>query len=25
MNCPRCNSSTHKKNGIVFGRQRYKC
>ncbi|MDD2338889.1 MAG: IS1 family transposase [Methanosarcina sp.] len=25
MDCPRCNSSTHKKNGIVFGRQRYKC
>jgi len=25
MNCPRCNSSTHKKNGIVGGRQRYKC
>ncbi|WP_230629060.1 IS1 family transposase [Methanosarcina barkeri] len=25
MNCPRCNSSTHKKNGIVCGRQRYKC
>jgi transposase-like protein len=25
MNCPRCNSSTHKKNGIVSGRQRYKC
>ncbi|MCO5381829.1 MAG: IS1 family transposase [Methanosarcina barkeri] len=25
MNCPKCNSSSHKKNGIVFGRQRYKC
>jgi transposase len=25
MNCPRCKSSTHKKNGIVSGRQRYKC
>jgi transposase len=25
MNCPRCTSSTHKKNGIVCGRQRYKC
>jgi transposase-like protein len=25
MNCPRCNSSSHKKNGIVGGRQRYKC
>jgi transposase-like protein len=25
MDCPRCNSSTHKKNGIVDGRQRYKC
>jgi len=25
MNCPRCKSSTHKKNGIVGGRQRYKC
>ena len=25
MNCPRCNSSNHKKNGIVGGRQRYKC
>ncbi len=25
MNCPKCNSSSHKKNGIVGGRQRYKC
>ncbi len=25
MNCPRCNSSNHKKNGIVGGSQRYKC
>ena len=25
MDCPKCNSSTHKKNGIVDGRQRYKC
>ena len=25
MNCPRCNSSDHKKNGKVDGRQRYKC
>jgi len=25
MDCPRCNSSSHKKNGIVDGRQRYKC
>nr|WP_082089470.1 hypothetical protein [Methanosarcina horonobensis] len=25
MNCPRCKSSIHKKNGIVNGRQRYKC
>ena len=25
MNCPRCKSSNHKKNGIVGGRQRYKC
>lgn len=25
MTCPRCNSSTYKKNGIVFGRQHYKC
>ncbi len=25
MNCPRCNSSSHKKNGIVGGHQRYKC
>ena len=25
MNCPRYNSSNHKKNGIVGGRQRYKC
>ena len=25
MNCPRCNSSNHKKNGLVAGRQRYKC
>ncbi len=25
MNYPRCNSSSHKKNGIVGGRQRYKC
>jgi transposase len=25
MNCPRCKSSNHKKNGIVDGRQRYIC
>ena len=25
MNCPRCKSSTHTKNGMVSGRQRYKC
>ena len=25
MNCPKCNSSTYKKNGLVGGRQRYKC
>jgi transposase-like protein len=25
MNCPRCKSSTHHKNGLVGGRQRYKC
>jgi len=25
MNCPKCNSSTYKKNGTVNGRQRYKC
>jgi transposase len=25
MNCPRCKSSSHRKNGIVNGRQRYKC
>jgi len=25
MNCPKCKSATHKKNGIVGGRQRYKC
>ncbi len=25
MNCPICNSSSHKKNGIVGGLQRYKC
>ena len=25
MNCPRCKSSNRKKNGIVAGRQRYKC
>lgn len=25
MNCPKCKSSNHKKNGIVGGRQRYKC
>ncbi|AAM05559.1 conserved hypothetical protein [Methanosarcina acetivorans C2A] len=25
MNCPRCESSNHTKNGIVCGRQRYKC
>ncbi len=25
MNCPKCNSSSHKKNGIVGGCQRYKC
>ncbi|MDR7666054.1 IS1 family transposase, partial [Methanosarcina sp. Z-7115] len=24
MNCPKCNSSSHNKNGIVGGRQRYK-
>nr|WP_321497376.1 IS1 family transposase [uncultured Methanolobus sp.] len=25
MNCPKCKSSNHKKNGKVGGRQRYKC
>ena len=25
MDCPRCKSTTHKKNGLVGGRQRYKC
>lgn len=25
MNCPRCKSSSHRKNGIVNGLQRYKC
>ena len=25
MNCPRCKSSSHKKNGMTAGRQRYKC
>ncbi|MCM1986771.1 MAG: IS1 family transposase, partial [Methanococcoides sp.] len=25
MNCPRCKSSNHKKNGKIDGRQRYKC
>jgi len=25
MNCPKCKSSSHRKNGIVNGRQRYKC
>lgn len=25
MNCPRCKSSSHKKNGKIVGRQRYKC
>jgi len=25
MNCPKCKSSNHKKNGIVGERQRYKC
>ena len=25
MNCPRCKNSNHTKNGIVCGRQRYKC
>lgn len=25
MNCPRCKSPDHKKNGLVGGRQRYKC
>jgi transposase-like protein len=25
MDCPRCKSATHKKNGLVGGRQRYKC
>ena len=25
MNCPKCKSSSHRKNGIVSGRQRYKC
>ncbi len=25
MNCLRCNSSNYNKNGIVGGRQRYKC
>ena len=25
MNCPKCKSENHVKNGIVSGRQRYKC
>ncbi len=25
MNCPKCNSSSHKNNGMVGGRQLYKC
>ena len=25
MDCPRCHSSNHTKNGLVCGRQRYKC
>lgn len=25
MNCPKCKSSTHTKNGMVNGHQRYKC
>ncbi|MDY0385929.1 MAG: IS1 family transposase [Methanolobus sp.] len=25
MNCPKCKSSSHKKNGMAAGRQRYKC
>ena len=25
MNCPRCKSSSHKKNGMTAGLQRYKC
>ena len=25
MDCPKCKSSNHKKNGIINGRQRYKC
>lgn len=25
MDCPKCNSSNHKKNGIVNERQRYEC
>ncbi|WP_319506211.1 IS1 family transposase [uncultured Methanolobus sp.] len=25
MNCPRCKSSSHKKNGRIDGRQRYRC
>jgi transposase len=25
MNCPRCKSSNHKKNGKISGRQRYQC
>ncbi|MDY0388785.1 MAG: IS1 family transposase, partial [Methanolobus sp.] len=25
MNCPRCKSSSHKKNGMAASRQRYKC
>ncbi|MDP2216702.1 MAG: IS1 family transposase, partial [Methanolobus sp.] len=25
MNCPKCKSSNHKKNGKVDERQRYKC
>src|SRR3989304_3628663 len=25
MNCPKCNSANHVKNGMASGRQRYKC
>jgi transposase len=25
MDCPRCKNSSHKKNGKIAGRQRYKC
>ena len=25
MNCPKCKSSSHKKNGMTAGRQRYQC